>query len=123
MVDKPSVSLTTLVNEQVKKVGKHDLFVLLFTPEEIANMDISKMNYIQFLEITSNIKISVSNLTVDIVSEDGLIRVIKEANRGNLTIRQAPREIADISSRFECYKSLSVNQKLKLLNQVIRRLH
>lgn len=91
--------------------------------EEIANMDISKMNYIQFLEITSNFKISVSNLTVDIVSEDGLIRVIKEANRGNLTIRQAPREIADISSRFECYKSLSVNQKLKLLNQVIRRLH
>ena len=91
--------------------------------EEIAKMDISKMNYIQFLEVTSNFKISVGNLTVDIVSEDGLVRVIKEANRGNLTIRQAPREIADISSKFECYKNLSVNQKLKLLNQVIRRLH
>lgn len=91
--------------------------------EEIAKMDISKMNYIQFLEVTANFKISMEGFTLDIVSEDGSVRVIKEANRGNMTIRQAPAIIADITSKFESYKKLNPNQKLKLLNEVTRRVN
>lgn len=91
--------------------------------EEIAKMDISKMNYIQFLEVTANFKVSVEGFTVDIISEDGSVRVIKEANRGNMAIRQAPAIIADITSKFESYKNLKPNQKLKLLNEVTRRIN
>lgn len=91
--------------------------------DEIAKMDISKMNYIQFLEVTANFRVRIGNLTVDVISEDGLVQVIKEANRGNMTIRQAPTIIADITTKFECYKNLGTNQKLKLLNEVTRRIN
>lgn len=91
--------------------------------DEIAIMDISKMNYIQFLQITANFKISMGMLTIDIVSEDGSVRVIKEVIQGNLTTRQAPATIADITSKFECYKNLNPNQKLKLLSEVTRRIN
>jgi hypothetical protein len=91
--------------------------------EEIAKLDISKINYSEFLQSTANFKIVDNSFSVNVVSEDGLISVIVYANRGNLTIRQAPAIIADITYKFECFKKLNPTQRLKLLNEVTRRIN
>ena len=91
--------------------------------EEIAKLDISKMNYSQFLQSTANFKISDNTFSVDVVSEDGLIRIPLYAIRGNMTIRQVPGMVADVTHKFECYKNLNINQRLKLLNEVTRRIN
>lgn len=89
--------------------------------EEIAKMDISKMSYSQFLQNTANFKVSDNSFSVSVVSDDRLISIPLYAIRGNMTIRQVPGMVADITYKFECYKSLSMNQKLKLLNEVTIR--
>ncbi|PWK22995.1 hypothetical protein LV89_03263 [Arcicella aurantiaca] len=89
--------------------------------EEIAKLDISKMNYSEFLQRTANFKLRDDTFKVNAVSEDGSINIVVYAIRGNLTVRQAPQMIANIKSKFECYKDLSISQKLKLLNEVIVR--
>lgn len=89
--------------------------------EEVAKLDISKMSYSEFLQSTANFKLSDDTFKVNAVSEDGSKSVLVYAIRGNLTVRQAPQMIANIKSKFECYKNLSINQKLKLLNEVIVR--
>lgn len=89
--------------------------------EEVAKIDISKMSYGQFLQNTANFKVNDNSFSVACVSEDGLIRIPLYAIRGNMTIRQVPGIVADVTYKFECYKSLNTNQKLKLLNEVIIR--
>lgn len=89
--------------------------------KEIASMDISSMDYIQFLKITANFKTIVKRFTINIISEDGLVSPITVVTDGAMTRVQGRREIYDTASKFECYKGLSTNQKLKLLNEVIIR--
>ena len=91
--------------------------------EQISKLDVSKMSYSQFLQNVANFKISDNTFSVNVVSEDGSVSVMVYAIRGNLTVRQAPAIIADVTSKFECYKNLNPNQKLKLLNEVTRRIN
>jgi hypothetical protein len=91
--------------------------------EEISKMDISKMDYLQFLENAANFRreYNYRNLTNDIVSQDSIIRIPISANYGNITVQRTPHKVGEIRSQFECYKSFSNTQKLKLLKQMIVR--
>jgi hypothetical protein len=91
--------------------------------EEVANLNIASMNYAQFLKDVVGYKqdgrpgMAVNDY---IKSSDNKVTIIVRSNFGNFQ-QTARNNISDLNSQFECYKSLSKSQKIKLLNQMIIR--
>lgn len=122
-----------LYDEQVLGLSNADSLMRGYNPpyktrfnrplKEVANMNLSEMNYRKFLEVTANFKIDSSfrSFTTDMVSADGKVRVVLRANYGNITVRRTPMLVEEIKRNFDCFKDLTPEQRLRLLQEVIQR--
>jgi hypothetical protein len=90
--------------------------------DEISKMDYSKMDYSTFLQTIANFKIDSSNIgVVYLVSEDEKIKIMTFSNQGSWRAGHIIREQGKLKGQFNCWKRLSPQQRLKLLNQIIIR--
>jgi len=91
--------------------------------EEVANLNISSMTYQQFLIEFAGFKVEGqlgTGVSDYLYSLDKKVSVIVRSNGGNFQ-RTATNNINENRSQFECYKSLSKEQRLNLLKHMIIR--